>query len=122
MAHHHKNRREFIKQAGCAALGSTTLFSTLLNLKALGAASIFDSTVAGGDDYKAIVDHGAAVVGVGGGHDQVPVAGLGEIRIADGSALPGTNVDRATTFADSKNSTISAIPYKQKVCTVTIII
>lgn len=55
MALHSINRRKFIKNAGCAALGSTTLLSTLLNLKALGAASIFNSSVSANNDYKALV-------------------------------------------------------------------
>lgn len=55
MSIHSINRRKFIKQAGCAAMGSTTLLSTLLNLKSLGAASIFNSAVSGGNDYKALV-------------------------------------------------------------------
>lgn len=53
--HHHISRRNFIGQASCAALGSTTLLSTLTNLKFLNAASIANSTVAMGGDYKALV-------------------------------------------------------------------
>ena len=36
MGHHHKNinRRTFLGQASCAAMGMTTLFSTFTNLKA----------------------------------------------------------------------------------------
>lgn len=49
------NRRSFVRQASCAALGGTTFLSTLLNLKALNAASIFNSSVAFGDDYKALI-------------------------------------------------------------------
>jgi len=55
MSKYHINRRTFLQQSGCAALGSTALFSTLLNLKAIGAASIFDSDVLGSEDYKALV-------------------------------------------------------------------
>lgn len=53
--HHHLSRRKFIGQASCAALGSTTLLSTLTNLKFINAASIANSSVIGGDDYKALV-------------------------------------------------------------------
>lgn len=52
---HLVSRRKFLKQASCAAVGSTTLFSTLLNLKSINAASIFNSTVAAAGDYKALV-------------------------------------------------------------------
>jgi uncharacterized protein (DUF1501 family) len=48
-------RRQFIRQASCAAIGSTTMLSTLLNLKATNAASIANSSVFGSDDYKALV-------------------------------------------------------------------
>ena len=48
-------RRQFIHQASCAAVGSTTLFSTLLSLKAAGAASMANSAVINAADYKALV-------------------------------------------------------------------
>ena len=47
------NRRKFVQQAGCAALGSTTLLSTLLNLKTIGASAADSSANCG--DYKALV-------------------------------------------------------------------
>lgn len=58
--HHHKvNRRTFLGQASCAAVGMTTLFSTILNLKAMNAAASFNlhNVPSQGpfDDYKAIV-------------------------------------------------------------------
>lgn len=58
--HHHKvNRRKFLGQASCAAVGMTTLFSTILNLKAMNAASSFNlhNVPSQGpfDDYKAVV-------------------------------------------------------------------
>jgi len=56
MGHKHKiSRRGFLGQASCAAVGYTTLFSTLTNLKMLNAASIFNSSVQKSGDYKAIV-------------------------------------------------------------------
>jgi uncharacterized protein (DUF1501 family) len=55
MSHHHLSRRKFLGQASCAALGSTTLLSTLTNLKFINAASLSNSSVLGGDDYKALV-------------------------------------------------------------------
>lgn len=51
----HLDRRKFISQMGCAALGYSTLYSTLINLKALNAAAISDSAVVAGSQYKALV-------------------------------------------------------------------
>lgn len=58
--HHHKiKRRTFLGQASCAAMGMTTLFSTVLNLKAMNAAATLNfPSIAPPDpfdDYKAIV-------------------------------------------------------------------
>jgi uncharacterized protein (DUF1501 family) len=50
-----QSRRNFIRQAGCAALGSSTMFSTLLNLKALSASAAANSDVFDSDDYKALI-------------------------------------------------------------------
>jgi uncharacterized protein (DUF1501 family) len=47
------NRREFIGQASCAAVGSTALFSTLLTLRL--ANSLAAQTVTPGGDYRALV-------------------------------------------------------------------
>ena len=47
------NRREFIGQASCAAVGSTALFSTLLTLRL--ANSLAAQTVSPGGDYRALV-------------------------------------------------------------------
>ncbi|MBC8040049.1 MAG: DUF1501 domain-containing protein [Opitutaceae bacterium] len=47
------NRRTFIGQASCAAVGSLGLLSTLLNLRMAGAAAA--ETLAPGDDYRALV-------------------------------------------------------------------
>lgn len=52
---HHINRRQFLGQASCAAIGATTFFSSILNLKAIGASSILNSSVASAGDYRAIV-------------------------------------------------------------------
>lgn len=58
--HHHKiKRRTFLGQASCAAMGLTTLFSTVLNLKAMNAAAAlnFPNLMPPDpfDDYKALV-------------------------------------------------------------------
>lgn len=56
--HHHKiKRRTFLGQASCAAVGMTTLFNTVLNLKTMNAASAFNLHNLQGpfDEYKAVV-------------------------------------------------------------------
>jgi uncharacterized protein (DUF1501 family) len=50
------SRREFMGQASCAAIGATTIFSTLFNLKTMNAAAMFNSSVTSNpNDYKALV-------------------------------------------------------------------
>ena len=49
------DRRKFLGTAACAGLGYSTLLSSLFNLKGINAAAMSDSSVAGGDDYKALV-------------------------------------------------------------------
>ncbi len=49
------NRRSFLSQASCAAIGSTTLFNTLVNLKAMNAAAISNSSTIISSDYKALI-------------------------------------------------------------------
>jgi uncharacterized protein (DUF1501 family) len=58
------NRRKFLKQSSCAAVGYTTLFSTLLNLKGLNAAAMANSSTLISGDYKAMV-----CILLGGGND-----------------------------------------------------
>lgn len=58
------NRRKFLGQAGCAALSSCTMLSSLLNLRSINAAAISDSTVLAAGDYKALV-----CISLGGGND-----------------------------------------------------
>ncbi|MCP9755256.1 DUF1501 domain-containing protein [Lacihabitans sp. CCS-44] len=48
------NRRNFIKNMGCGAMGSTTLLSSLTSLGALNGLTTFNKN-APGEDYKAIV-------------------------------------------------------------------
>ena len=48
-------RRYFLKQSSCAAIGTTTLMSTLANLKFMNAASISNSATIAAGDYKALV-------------------------------------------------------------------
>ncbi|MBC7884785.1 MAG: DUF1501 domain-containing protein [Saprospiraceae bacterium] len=51
-----ESRRRFFGQASCAAVGGTTLFSTLFNLESVNAAASFNSSVgAMPGDYKALV-------------------------------------------------------------------
>ncbi|HMP74997.1 MAG TPA: DUF1501 domain-containing protein [Kiritimatiellia bacterium] len=47
------SRRGFLGQASCAAIGSTALFNTLLNLRMAGTAAA--QSIGGGNDYKALV-------------------------------------------------------------------
>ena len=56
------SRRNFIGTFSCAAIGSTTFFSTLFNLQSMSAASIANSAV--NDDYRALV-----CIMLGGGND-----------------------------------------------------
>lgn len=51
----HISRRNFLRTSSCAALGSTTLLSTLTNLKFMNAASIANSSTLLTGDYKALV-------------------------------------------------------------------
>ena len=51
----HISRRRFLGQASCAALGSSTLLSSLISLKAINAGAITNSEVGQADDYKALV-------------------------------------------------------------------
>lgn len=46
-------RRRFLGQASCAAIGSTALFNTLLNLRLAGTAA--GQSIGAGNDYKALV-------------------------------------------------------------------
>lgn len=49
------NRRKFIKYAGCGAMTSTTMLSSMLNLRAMSAAALSTSSVVGSDSYKALI-------------------------------------------------------------------
>ncbi|GAA5221244.1 DUF1501 domain-containing protein [Membranihabitans marinus] len=49
------SRRKFLSQMGCAALGYSTFYSSIINLKALNAAAIDNSDVEAAGDYKAMV-------------------------------------------------------------------
>ncbi|WP_269542154.1 DUF1501 domain-containing protein [Cerasicoccus fimbriatus] len=50
----HLSRRQFLGQASCAAVGSTALFSTLLNLRMASTAAA-QTPLPGGTDYRAMV-------------------------------------------------------------------
>ena len=63
MSKQHKiNRRDFIGTFSCAAIGSTTFFSTLFNLQSMSAASLANTAL--NDDYRALV-----CIMLGGGND-----------------------------------------------------
>ena len=53
MAKHKYSRRDFLGAVPCLALGTTTLFSSLINLKALN--SLMGTTAVVGGEYKALV-------------------------------------------------------------------
>ncbi len=53
MSSHKHSRRQFLGSLPCLALGTTTLYSSLINLKAMN--SIMGSTSVVGGDYKALV-------------------------------------------------------------------
>ena len=53
MAKHKYSRRDFLGAAPCIALGTTTLFSSLINLKAMN--RLMGTTTVVGDEYKALV-------------------------------------------------------------------
>ena len=57
-------RRDFIHHASCAAMGTATLYSSLLDMKAMGMAAISNSSVIKSNDYKALV-----CILLGGGND-----------------------------------------------------
>ena len=62
MSHHKYSRRKFMGSLPCLALGTSTLYNSLINLKAMNA--IMGSTSTAGDDYKALV-----CVQLSGGND-----------------------------------------------------
>lgn len=65
MTQHRISRRSFIGAASCAAVGSTTFFSTLFNLQSMNAASVANAPyVDNGEDYRALV-----CIMLGGGND-----------------------------------------------------
>jgi uncharacterized protein (DUF1501 family) len=49
------NRRQFIRQCACAALGTTSVASTIWNLRAVGAATANSVGAAAAGDFKALV-------------------------------------------------------------------
>lgn len=65
MSKEHKySRRSFLGTASCAAIGSTTFFSTLFNLQSMNAASMSSDWWGGEEDYRALV-----CIMLGGGND-----------------------------------------------------
>ncbi|MEI6105615.1 MAG: DUF1501 domain-containing protein [Opitutae bacterium] len=90
------NRREFIGQASCAAVGSTALFSTLLTLRL--ANSLAAQTVTAGGDYRALVclflsggnDSFNMLVPTSAGEYEAYVKVRGNLALAKDSLLPIT--------------------------------
>ena len=52
---HPISRRKFFGQASCAAIGATTLWSSLVNLKGFASAALANSSTMLDPDYKALV-------------------------------------------------------------------
>ncbi|HRX29068.1 MAG TPA: DUF1501 domain-containing protein [Saprospiraceae bacterium] len=52
---HINSRRKFIKQFSCASVGYATMYSSLINLKAMAASSIFNTSTIDCGGYKALV-------------------------------------------------------------------
>lgn len=90
------NRREFIGQASCAAVGSTALFSTLLTLRL--ANSLAAQTVTPGADYRALVclflaggnDSFNMLVPTTPGEYEAYAAARGNLALAKDTLLPIT--------------------------------
>lgn len=62
---HKYSRRDFLGTASCAAVGSTTFFSTLFNLQSMSASSLFNTpALTNNEDYRALV-----CIMLGGGND-----------------------------------------------------
>ncbi len=61
---HKITRRNFLGTASCAAIGSTTFFSTLFNLQSMSAASWASKRNTNNEDYRALV-----CIMLGGGND-----------------------------------------------------
>src|ERR1700736_113811 len=49
------NRRQFLRQCACAALGTTSIASTIWNLRAVRAATANSMSAATANDFKALV-------------------------------------------------------------------
>ena len=62
--HNKYNRRDFLGTMSCAAIGSTTFFSTLFNLQSMNAASLQNKALGMEEDYRALV-----CIMLGGGND-----------------------------------------------------
>lgn len=81
--HHSKiNRRAFLGQASCAALGYSTILSGLVSLKGMSALAMSNSTTVGAGDYKGLI-----ALNLSGGNDSynmlMPRGGtpLGEYQV-----------------------------------------
>src|SRR5687768_11229516 len=87
-------RRKFLGQASCAAVGSTALFSTLLNLRL--ANSLAAQTPPPGDDYRALVclflaggnDSFNMLVPTSAGEYEAYAAARGNLALARNTLLP----------------------------------
>lgn len=105
------NRRDFLKQSGCAAMGTTTLLSTLTSLGAVNGAMShkkFSSKPVVAEDYKALV-----CVLLAGGIDSY------NVLIPNGTTVGGDNGynEYATTRADLSIAKASLLALNNPQCT-----
>lgn len=90
------DRRTFVRLSACAAVGTTSLFSTLFNLRQLNAATAGTVSGADGDDYKAIVciflyggnDANNLLVPIDASNYSVYASGREQLALPQNSLLP----------------------------------
>lgn len=93
---HTLSRRKFIANTGCAALGLTTLFSSVINMKAIAAAALDKSSGRAEGDYRAMVclllsggadSHNMLIPAAGNGYGAYQ-ASRGNIAVPQSAVLP----------------------------------
>src|SRR6202022_3401474 len=88
------SRRRFIRQAACAALGTTSIASTVWNLRAINAATA--QAISSGSEFRALVclflyggnDANNMIVPIDNKTYGVYASALGPLALAQNSLLP----------------------------------